>query len=405
MKLLVTGGAGFIGSAFVRYVLANRPDLHVLTFDALTYAGNLENLEEVKDHPRHEFMHADIRDEARVAAAFATGIDAVVHFAAESHVDRSILSPDPVIETNVRGTARLLDAARAARVARFVHVSTDEVYGDIEEPLEADETFPLKPSSPYAASKASSDLLALAYVRTYGLPVVITRASNNYGPYQFPEKLIPLMISNALEGAPLPIYGDGQQVRDWLYVDDHCRAILAVLERGRTGEVYNVGRRVSPPEPRGGEAGASDRRGAGEPDDPRHRSAGPRSALRAAWGQDRAGHGLRPGGRVRGRARPHRAVVPGAWGLDGAGALRRLSRLLRAELRLAQQHHRALIASPLDAYISAAPSGAASAGRARTGAASRPATESRAADRPTGLPTPAPAHTRRTSCRSPAPRA
>jgi len=240
MKLLVTGGAGFIGSAFVRYVLANRPDLHVLTFDALTYAGNLENLEEVKDHPRHEFMHADIRDEARVAAAFATGIDAVVHFAAESHVDRSILSPDPVIDTNVRGTARLLDAARAARVARFVHVSTDEVYGDIEEPLEADETFPLKPSSPYAASKASSDLLALAYVRTYGLPVVITRASNNYGPYQFPEKLIPLMISNALEGAPLPIYGDGQQVRDWLYVDDHCRAILAVLERGRTGEVYNV---------------------------------------------------------------------------------------------------------------------------------------------------------------------
>ena len=148
----------------------------------------------------------------------------MVHFAAESHVDRSILSPDPVIETNVRGTARLLDAARAARVARFVHVSTDEVYGDIEEPLEADETFPLKPSSPYAASKAASDLLALAYVRTYGLPVVITRASNNYGPYQFPEKLIPLMISNALEGAPLPVYGDGQQVRDWLYVDDHCRA-------------------------------------------------------------------------------------------------------------------------------------------------------------------------------------
>ena len=240
MRLLVTGGAGFIGSAFVRYVLAHRPGAHVLTLDALTYAGNLENLRRVSDHPRHEFVHGDIRDEARVAAAFAGGVDAVVHFAAESHVDRSILSPDPVIDTNVRGTGRLLDAARAARVSRFVHVSTDEVYGDIEEPLEADETFPLKPSSPYAASKAASDLLALSYVRTYGLPVVITRASNNYGPYQFPEKLIPLMISNALEGVPLPVYGDGQQVRDWLHVDDHCRAILAVLEHGKTGEVYNV---------------------------------------------------------------------------------------------------------------------------------------------------------------------
>ena len=212
----------------------------MVTLDALTYAGNLENLASVRDDPRHEFVHGDIRDEARVAAAFAGGVDAVVHFAAESHVDRSILSPDPVIDTNVRGTGRLLDAARSARVSRFVHVSTDEVYGDIEEPLEADETFPLKPSSPYAASKAASDLLALSYVRTYGLPVVITRASNNYGPYQFPEKLIPLMISNALEGVPLPVYGDGQQVRDWLHVDDHCRAILAVLEHGKTGEVYNV---------------------------------------------------------------------------------------------------------------------------------------------------------------------
>ena len=240
MRLLVTGGAGFIGSAFVRYVLAHRPDVQVVTLDALTYAGNLENLASVRDDPRHEFVHGDIRDEARVGAAFAGGVDAVVHFAAESHVDRSILSPDPVIDTNVRGTGRLLDAARAARVSRFVHVSTDEVYGDIEEPLEADETFPLKPSSPYAASKAASDLLALSYVRTYGLPVVITRASNNYGPYQFPEKLIPLMISNALERVPLPVYGDGQQVRDWLHVDDHCRAILAVLEHGKTGEVYNV---------------------------------------------------------------------------------------------------------------------------------------------------------------------
>ena len=166
--------------------------------------------------------------------------DAVVHFAAESHVDRSILSPNQAIETNVLGTANLLAAARAARIGRFLHVSTDEVYGDIDEPLVADETFPIRPSSPYAASKAGSDLLALSYVRTYRMPVVVTRASNNYGPYQFPEKLIPLMISNALDGLPLPVYGDGLQVRDWLYVDDHCRALLAVLTRGREGEVYNV---------------------------------------------------------------------------------------------------------------------------------------------------------------------
>ena len=241
MKVLVTGGAGFIGSAFVRYVLAHRPELQVVTFDALTYAGNLENLAPVQENPRHTFVQGDIRNENAVSEVFAGGpFDAVVHFAAESHVDRSILSPDSAIDTNVRGTARLLDAARAGSVQRFVHVSTDEVYGDIDEPLEADETFPLKPSSPYAASKAASDLLALAYLRTYHLPVIVTRASNNYGPYQFPEKLIPLMISNALEGAPLPVYGDGLQVRDWLYVDDHCRAILAVLERGRVGEVYNI---------------------------------------------------------------------------------------------------------------------------------------------------------------------
>ena len=241
MKLLVTGGAGFIGSAFVRYVLATRPEARVVTLDALTYAGNLENLAAVQSNPRHEFRRGDIRDDAEVNEAFAAGpFDAVVHFAAESHVDRSILAPDSAIDTNVRGTARLLEGARSARVERFIHVSTDEVYGDIQEPLEADETYPLKPSSPYAASKAASDLLALAYVRTYHLPVIVTRASNNYGPYQFPEKLIPLMISNALEGAPLPVYGDGLQVRDWLYVDDHCRAILAVLERGKVGEVYNV---------------------------------------------------------------------------------------------------------------------------------------------------------------------
>lgn len=241
MKLLVTGGAGFIGSAFVRYALQHRTDLEIVTFDKLTYAGNLENLAPVANDARHRFVHADICDPEAVATALAEHkVDAIVHFAAESHVDRSILSPAAAIDTNVRGTATLLDAARQAKIGRFLHVSTDEVYGDVDEPFEADESYPLKPSSPYAASKAASDLLALAYVRTFHLPVVVTRASNNYGPYQFPEKLIPLMISNALDRAPLPVYGDGLQVRDWLYVDDHCRALLAVLERGREGEVYNV---------------------------------------------------------------------------------------------------------------------------------------------------------------------
>ena len=242
MHLLVTGGAGFIGSAFVRRTLAERPDVRIVTLDKLTYAGNLENLAPIADDPRHRFVHGDICDAAAVAALLAgTRFDAIVHFAAESHVDRSILSPAAAIDTNVRGTATLLDAARAADLPRFLHVSTDEVYGDIDAPLEADEEFPLRPSSPYAASKAASDLLALSYVRTYRMPIVVTRASNNYGPYQFPEKLIPLMIANALQGLPLPVYGDGQQVRDWLHVDDHCRGVLAVLERGRDGQVYNIG--------------------------------------------------------------------------------------------------------------------------------------------------------------------
>jgi len=242
VKLLVTGGAGFIGSAFVRYILSESTATSVVTLDKLTYAGNLENLASVLEDRRHRFVHGDICDRATVASILQGGdIDAIVHFAAESHVDRSILSPDDFVETNIRGTATLLDAARQAKTARFVLVSTDEVYGDIEAPLEADETFSLKPSSPYAASKAAADLLALSYFRTFRLPVLITRASNNYGPYQFPEKLIPLMISNALEGAPLPVYGDGLQIRDWLYVDDHCRGIHAVLQRGREGEVYNIG--------------------------------------------------------------------------------------------------------------------------------------------------------------------
>jgi dTDP-glucose 4,6-dehydratase len=247
MKLLVTGGAGFIGSAFVRLSSTDK-STRIVNLDKLTYAGNLANLEPVAENPRYRFVHGDICDAALVNALLAEEKpDAIVHFAAESHVDRSILSAAPAFETNLRGTFTLLEAARANGIGRFVHVSTDEVYGSLQVPLEADEGFPLNPSSPYSASKAGSDLLARSYFVTYGLPVVITRASNNYGPYQFPEKLIPLMISNALEARPLPIYGDGMQVRDWLYVDDHCRGIRAVLEKGREGEIYNIGGNCSLP--------------------------------------------------------------------------------------------------------------------------------------------------------------
>lgn len=240
MRLLVTGGAGFIGSAFVRMAVAEGDA--VVNLDKLTYAGNLENLEGVADHPLYRFVHGDICDAGLVDELLAgERFDALVHFAAESHVDRSIFSPAPVFETNLRGTFTLLEAARERRLPRFVHVSTDEVYGSLPPPLEADEGFPLNPSSPYSASKAGSDLLARSYFTTYRLPVIVTRASNNYGPYQFPEKLIPLMIANALEGRKLPVYGDGLQVRDWLYVEDHCRAVRAVIERGREGEIYNIG--------------------------------------------------------------------------------------------------------------------------------------------------------------------
>ncbi len=248
MKLLVTGGAGFIGSAFVRTTLALDASTQIVNLDKLTYAGNLENLASIAENPRYRFVEGDIADAACVNQILADETpDAIVHFAAESHVDRSIHAPTPVFETNLRGTFTLLEAARAAKLARFVHVSTDEVYGSIEAPHEADEQYPLKTSSPYSASKAGSDLLALSYHTTYKLPVVVTRASNNYGPFQFPEKLIPLMISNALEGRDLPIYGDGQQVRDWLFVEDHCAGIRAVLEKGRAGEVYNIGGNCSLP--------------------------------------------------------------------------------------------------------------------------------------------------------------
>ena len=242
MKLIVTGGAGFIGSEFVRQTLAGRPDVSILNLDKLTYAGNLDNLKSIAAHPRYQFEKVDIGDAPRVSQLFLEWApDAVVHFAAESHVDRSILSPTAAIDTNVRGTFCLLEAARSAKTPRFLHVSTDEVYGSLAVPDEAHEGYPLKPSSPYSATKAGSDLLALSYFTTFGLPVVVTRASNNYGPYQFPEKLIPLMICNALAGRPLPVYGDGQQVRDWIHVADHCSALWAVLEKGQPGEVFNIG--------------------------------------------------------------------------------------------------------------------------------------------------------------------
>ncbi len=240
MKLFITGGAGFIGSNFIRHILTHRQDYKIVNYDKLTYAGNLANLESVTAHPNYSFVKGSICDANAVEEAMR-GADAVVHFAAESHVDRSIYEPTPVIDTNVTGTFVLLQLARKLHIERFLHISTDEVYGDMPPGAFASENSPLQPSSPYSASKASSDLLVLSYVRTYGLPAVITRSSNNYGPYQFPEKFLPLMITNIFDDQALPVYGDGKQQRDWLHVEDNCRGVLAVLERGRIGEVYNIG--------------------------------------------------------------------------------------------------------------------------------------------------------------------
>jgi len=250
--ILVTGGAGFIGSNFVNYLLRTEPDIHVVTLDALTYAGSLDNLGDLPDPARHTFVHGDICDRPLLDELLRRyRIERIVHFAAETHVDRSIVNPAPFVQTNVVGTFTLLEAARqfwltekgiANAIPHFHHVSTDEVFGNLKpgEPAWT-ETTPYNPNSPYAATKAASDYLVRAYHRTYGLPITITNCSNNYGPRQFPEKLIPLMISNALAGQPLPVYGDGQQIRDWLYVEDHCEAIWRVVCHGRRGETYNIG--------------------------------------------------------------------------------------------------------------------------------------------------------------------
>ncbi len=246
-RVLVTGGAGFIGANFVKYMVDKYPTYEVFNLDALTYAGNLKTCQDVEEKPNYHFIQGDISDRAFIFDLFEKErFEMVVNFAAESHVDRSVIEPDIFLKTNVIGMQVLMDAARRFGVSRFHQVSTDEVYGDL--PLDRPELLfteqtPLQASSPYSASKASADLLVLAYYRTFGLPVTISRCSNNYGPYQFPEKLIPLMIAKALKGESLPIYGDGQNVRDWLHVEDHCRAIDLILHQGRIGEVYNIGGR------------------------------------------------------------------------------------------------------------------------------------------------------------------
>lgn len=249
MRILVTGGAGFIGSNFIHYMLQEHADIQIVNFDALTYAGNLENLAPVEKDSRYRFFKGDIASPEDIQAAFkAQAFDAVVHFAAETHVDRSIhLDVQPFITTNVSGTQRLLDACRGYSVPRFVHVSTDEVYGSLENGGRFSEETPLQPNNPYAATKAASDCLVRSAVKSHGLNAVITRCSNNFGPYQFPEKLIPLMIANAMEDKPLPVYGDGLQVRDWIYVRDHCRGVDLVLRKGRPSEVYNIGGRHDVP--------------------------------------------------------------------------------------------------------------------------------------------------------------
>ncbi len=241
MKILVTGGAGFIGSNFVRHIICEHPDWEVTNLDKITYAGNLENLRDIENSSQYRFIRGDIADRKRVDKLLSQGFDAVVNLAAESHVDRSILDPLPFIKTNVEGTQVLLEGAREHGVGLFLHVSTDEVYGSVGVAGKFTEKSPLLPNSPYAASKAAADCLCRAYYHTYGLPVIITRCCNNYGPFQFPEKLIPLVVTNAMEGKEIPIYGDGLNVRDWIHVEDHCRALELIIQKGKSGEIYNIG--------------------------------------------------------------------------------------------------------------------------------------------------------------------
>jgi dTDP-glucose 4,6-dehydratase len=247
LKLLITGGAGFIGSNFIRFMLEHYPDCGILNLDKLTYAGNLENLEAVEGDSRHEFIQGDVCDADLVGKILKKGVDAVVNFAAETHVDRSILHSSEFVQTNIVGTLNLLESCRKNKIGRMIQISTDEVYGTLGDSGMFTELSPIAPNSPYAASKASADLLLRSYCRTHDFPGVITRCSNNYGPYQFPEKLIPLMISNALSDMPLPIYGDGLYVRDWIHVHDHCAAIDVVLHHGKNGEAYNIGSRQELP--------------------------------------------------------------------------------------------------------------------------------------------------------------
>ncbi len=240
MKLLITGGAGFIGSCFIRQMLEKHPDYKIINLDALTYAGNLANLDDLKDNQNYEFVHGNICDKYLVKELM-NSVDSVVNFAAESHVDRSITGPEIFVETNVAGTLNLLQAAKEAKIQRYLQVSTDEVYGSLGKDGYFYETTPLSPNSPYSASKAGADLLVRSYFETYKMPVLITRCSNNYGPYQYPEKLIPFFISKLLKNEKVPVYGDGLNVRDWIYVYDHCSAIDTVLHKGAVGEVYNIG--------------------------------------------------------------------------------------------------------------------------------------------------------------------
>jgi dTDP-glucose 4,6-dehydratase len=240
MKLLVTGGVGFIGSNFIRHIRQEHPDWEITNLDKLTYAGNLENLRDIQDQPGYHFVKGDIADRKLVDKLLSQGLDVIVNFAAESHVDRSILDASPFIETNVKGTQVLLEGAKKHGIQRFIQVSTDEVYGSIDNGCFTEESH-LSPNSPYSASKAAADLLCRAYFKTHHLPAIVTRCTNNFGPYQFPEKLIPLAVTNALEDKPIPVYGDGLNIRDWIFVADHCRALDVVIQKGKPGEIYNVG--------------------------------------------------------------------------------------------------------------------------------------------------------------------